>query len=106
MTEFLQKQDSIFESLMWMGGSTDKDRMNVSRSYILSRDGTYITHPDSWRILKGNFFKLIKDDSTEGGAKEAIKKMKEGKISKDETYEKLRINARSSYLFYAPVKGT
>ena len=106
MTEFLQKQDSIFESLMWMGGTGEKDRMNVSRSYILSRDGTYITHPDSWRILKGNFFKLIKDDSTEGGAKEAIKKMKEGKISKDETYEKLRINARSSYLFYAPVKGT
>ena len=106
MTDFLQKQDSIFEDVMWMMGTNSKDKMNVSRSYILSRDGTYITHPDSWRILKGNFFKYIKDTDKKGAAKEIIKKMKEGKKSSNETYETIRINARTSYLFYAPVKGT
>ena len=34
MTEFLQKQDSIFESVMWMGGSTDKDKMKVAKEGI------------------------------------------------------------------------
>ena len=102
MTEFLEEQDSLTEDAMWVAPS------EISlRSYILSHDGTYLTHPESWHIMKGNFFLHVKDyDGEEGKAKNAIKEMKEKKVSSSETDYMMMINRTPSYLFYAPVKGT
>ena len=102
MTEFLEEQDSLTEDAMWVAPS------EISlRSYILSHDGTYLTHPESWHIMKGNFFQHVKDyDGEEGKAKNAIKEMKEKKVSSSETDYMMMINRTPSYLFYAPVKGT
>ena len=74
--------------------------------YVLSHDGTYITHPDQRRILKGNFFVHIKDADRPGAAEEAIRKMKNGENSFDETDREVRINRTKSYLFYSPLEGT
>ena len=102
MTEFLEEQDSLTEDAMWVAPSEIP-----LRSYILSHDGTYLTHPESWHIMKGNFFLHVKDyDGEEGTAKNAIKEMKEKKVSSSETDYMMMINRTPSYLFYAPVKGT
>ncbi|MBO4820181.1 MAG: SpoIIE family protein phosphatase [Prevotella sp.] len=79
---------------------------NLFNSYVLSHDGTYITHPEQKRILKGNFFVHIKDADDPGVAQEAIKKMQEGQTSKNETDKVMRINREKTYLFYSPLEGT
>ena len=102
MTEFLEEQDSLTEDAMLVAPTEIP-----LRSYMLSQDGTYLTHPESWHIMKGNFFQHVKDyDGEEGMAKNAIKEMKEKKVSNSETDYMMMINRTPSYLFYAPVKGT
>ncbi len=102
MTEFLEEQDSLTEDAMLVAPTEIP-----LRSYMLSQDGTYLTHPESWHIMKGNFFQHVKDyDDEEGMAKNAIKEMKEKKVSNSETDYMMMINRTPSYLFYAPVKGT
>ena len=102
MTEFLEEQDSLTDDAMWVVQS------DISlRSYLLSHEGTYLTHPESWHIMKGNFFQHVKDyDKEEGVAKDAIKQMKEKKVSSSETDYLMMVNRTPSYLFYAPIKGT
>lgn len=105
MTTIMQEQDSIFYDVIWLWGGKES-KAYASQSNILSHDGTYLTHPDSWRILKGNFFVHIKDCDQEGDAEKAIKNMSEGKSSKNETDHEMRINMIHSFLFYAPLEGT
>ena len=102
MTEFLEEQDSLTEDAMWIVQSDIP-----LRSYMLSQDGSYLSHTESLHIMKGNFFQHVKDyDGEEGTAKNAIKEMKEKKVSSSETDYMMMINRTPSYLFYAPVKGT
>ena len=102
MTEFLEEQDSLTDDAMWVVQSAIP-----LRSYLLSHEGTYLTHPESWHIMKGNFFQHVKDyDNEEGVAKNAIKQMKEKKVSSSETDYLMMVNRTPSYLFYAPIKGT
>ena len=103
MAQVLQQQHDYFmEDLVHI----TIDGANVFNSYVLANDGTYITHSEQKRILKGNFFVHIKDADDPGVAKEAIKKMKEGQTSKNETDEVMRINREKAYLFYSPLEGT
>ena len=100
MTRFLQEQDSIFSKEAWSfynGGD---------RSYVISNDGTYVTHPDHRRIQKGNFFVHIKDTDEPDIASKVVNDMKDGKTSNDETEKVLMVNRKESYLFYRPVTGT
>jgi sigma-B regulation protein RsbU (phosphoserine phosphatase) len=102
MTKILQEQDSIF----------GKDALILDRefgrfqSYVLLRDGTYLTHPEQRRILKGNFFVHVKDNDNPGMAEKIIKDMSEGKKSAFETQHSLKVNRKDTYLFYAPLTGT
>ncbi len=100
MTGLVQSLDSIFRSNAWYISLTDE-----ATSYVLAHDGTYITHPDHRRILKGNFFVHIKDADTRGLAKEAIQQMMEGQKSYSETDKVMRVNRVENYLFYLPLMG-
>ena len=103
MTQLLNEQNSAFEKEIWAIGVSDG---NVSESYVLSRDGTYIVHPDQRRILKGNFFGHIKDADKPGVAEETIRQMKNGDKSFNETNRLLLVNRMQTYLFYSPLEGT
>ena len=96
-------QDNSFQERVWALPLSDD---GLFRSYILSRDGTYITHPDQRRILKGNFFTHIKDSDTPGVAQKTIRKLSNGEKSTGETDLDVRVNRIKTYLFFAPLEGT
>ncbi len=103
MAQVLQQQHDYFlEDLIHVS----IDGANVFNSYVLAHDGTYITHPEQKRILKGNFFVHIKDADEPGAAQEVIRKMQEGQTSSNETDMVLRVNREKTYLFYSPLEGT
>jgi len=102
MTRILAEQDSLFEHDAWMISAQQKKIV----SHVLLRDGTYMTHPDKRRILKGNFFAHVKDYKESGLAEKAIQEMKDGMTSKDETERTVLVNRTDTYLFYSPVAGT
>ncbi|MBQ6229392.1 MAG: SpoIIE family protein phosphatase [Prevotella sp.] len=101
MTNLLMEQSTIFQK-----GSMVLYDADLFKSYVLTNDGTYITHPDQRRILKGNFFVHIKDADKSGVAQKTISLMQEGKKSFDETNEMVRVNCTKSYLFYSPIGST
>ena len=102
MTSLLEEQDSLTQEALWVVKSGIP-----LRSYMLSQEGTFLTHPESWHIMKGNFFQHVKDyDDGEGMAKNAIKKMKEKEVSSSETDSLMMFNRTPSYLYYAPIKGS
>ena len=68
MAQLLDKQDSIFAKDSWVLG----ENFGSFQSYVLRSDGTYLTHPEQRRILKGNFFVHVKDYDTPGVAENAI----------------------------------
>ena len=102
MTHLLMKQDSISNARTIVLPLAED---GLYRNFVLSRDGTYITHPDQRRILKGNFYTHIKDSDKPGVAKEIIKRMSEGQRSTKETSHEVRVNRIRTYLFYAPLEG-
>ena len=102
MTHLLGQDNSFLERVWALPLSDD----GLFRSYILSRDGTYITHPDQRRILKGNFFTHIKDSDTPGVAQKTIRKLSNGEKSTGETDLDVRVNRIKTYLFFAPLEGT
>jgi sigma-B regulation protein RsbU (phosphoserine phosphatase) len=102
VTELLQKQDSISKREAKFIFSFD-ERLQC---YLLAHDGTYITHPDKRRILKGNFFVHIKDYKKPGIAERKIKDMSEGNKSRLETNEIILFNRLKNHLFFRPLEGT
>ena len=103
MTWQLNKQDSTFQKDTWAIPLSGK---KVFNSYVLTREGTYITHPDHRRILKGNFYVHIKDADERGLADEAVSNMSKGFRSDNETDKVMLFNRIKTYLFYIPVEGT
>ena len=101
MTRILLEQDSIFNHEAWLLSTYEN-----FCSYVLSSDGTYITHPDERRIQKGNFYVHIKDDEEPGQAAEVIANMRKGEKSSEETAHVLMVNRRKTCLYYSPVTGT
>ena len=103
MSDFIKEQYNIFQRDFWSIHISGSDVVN---SYLLANDGTYITHSDQRRILRGNFFAHIKDADKTGTAQELIKKMRNGEKSRNETEKLVRVNRIKNYLFFAPLKGT
>ena len=101
MRRILLEQDSIFNHEAWLLSTYEN-----FCSYVLSSDGTYITHPDERRIQKGNFYVHIKDDEEPGQAAEVIANMRKGEKSSEETAHVLMVNRRKTCLYYSPVTGT
>lgn len=102
MRRILQEQDSLSTKDNW----TFIGEKDVLLSYVLSRDGTYITHPDPRRIQKGNIFVHIKDTDESGVAEKMVSDVKDGKTSEDETEKVVLLNRKQSYLFYRPIADT
>lgn len=102
MTQILHEQDSVFEK----EGAFILEEEGDLCSYVLSHDGTYITHPDHRRIQKGNLFVHVKDAKEEGMAEKIVNEMKERKISSEETEKAVLVNRTETYVFYYPVTGT
>ena len=102
MTQILHERDSIFAKDSW-ALITNKEGL---RSYVLTHDGTYITHPDRRRIQKGNLFVHVKDVDEPGIAQKIVNEMKERQMSSDETERQVLLNRIESYVFYTPVTGT
>ena len=101
MTRILLEQDSIINNEAWLLSSHDR-----YYSYVLSSDGTYITHPDERRIQKGNFYVHIKDTDEPGRAAETVANMRKGERSWEETAHPLLVNRKETYLYYTPMTGT
>ena len=101
MTQILQEQDRAFEK-----DAIILDIFGKFQSYVLQRDGTFLTHPSQWRILKGNFFDHVKDYDEPGKAENKIKGMQEGMKSSMEVDCALMVNRQKAYLFYTPLAGT
>ena len=102
MTEQGEVMDSIFQKeidLVKLG------KKRSFQSYVLMRDGTYITHPYRWPILKGNFYSHIKDADEQGMARNVTDDMSKGLRSNDESSKVLLVNRSKSYLFYIPIEG-
>ena len=99
ITQVLQEQDSCLTQESW----TASKQM---QSYVLSHDGTYITHPDLRRIKKSNFFVHVKDAGETGLADSIVNEIKARKTSYDETYKRVLVNRKESYVFYSPITGT
>ena len=102
MMQILNDQDSIFGKDSWALITKRKELC----SYVLSHDGTFITHPDRRRIQKGNLFVHVKDAEKQGVADTIVNEMKERQLSHDETERPVLLNRTESYLFYSPVTGT
>ena len=102
MTQILHEQDSIFQKDNW----TIISDLGQLHSLVLSRNGTYVTHPDHRRIQKGNFFIHVKDAGEEGLAERIVNEIKERKKSADETEHVVLVNRKESYVFYSPLTGT
>ncbi|MBQ6432973.1 MAG: SpoIIE family protein phosphatase [Bacteroidaceae bacterium] len=103
MTELLKKLNNMFGHDSWAIAFTID---GVFNSHVITRDGTYITHPEHQRILKAKLYPHIKDADEEGVAKRVIENLKEGKRSIDETDKVLLVNRIKSYLFYIPISDT
>ena len=96
MTDLLQKQDST---------TKQEEVIFIAESFVLSHDGTYITHPEKKRILKANYFRHIKDADEPGLAEKLMSEMKTGVKSEDETEKAIIINKEKCFLFYSPIKN-
>ena len=104
MTQQLERQDSIFINDLWLVPVAQDGK--IFNSYVITRDGTYVTHHDRRRILKGRFYPHIKDADEPGTASKVINDMQQGKRSNSETDQVLKINRINTYLFYIPVEQT
>ena len=95
--DYLAEIDSLNADTIAMW---DPDRLG-SHSFLLGRDGTYITHKDKSRILRQNFFKMamMTLDTIDDCVVRDMKKGVEG-------YAQLDIDSVPSYIYYTPVKHT
>ncbi len=85
--------------------SDSHDDGSVVKTYIINKEGTFITHPDSKLILKDNLFDHLKDGTTDSiqSLRESIAK---GVESKTESGFTLLYDDEESYFFYCPLKYT
>ena len=96
-----EQLDSIFKDDVGLINAVDKSDFH---SYVIMRDGTYLTHPYRWPILKANFYGHIKDADKPGTARMLIDQMREGARSQSESNKEILVNRTRSYLFHIPIE--
>lgn len=105
--DFMAMQDERLDSLFKQEvGIISVANQGDFKSYVLMRDGTYITHPCRWSILRANFYAHIKDADKQGTASQIIGQMRQGECSQSERIKPLLINRTRSYLFYVPIEDS
>ena len=100
-TNKLNEADSVInKSKMFMASMF---RMK-SNSFIINRDGTYMTHSDKWRIMKDNFFMQL--GTCDGSNTEGVVNRIINGIEDNKSLERFLVDGQECYLFYKPVKYT
>lgn len=77
--------------------------------FIITSDGTYITHPDHKRILRENYFTYANanpDTTAAFVGREMTAEKKGCYTDEDDVMESFDFEGRSSYMFYAPIEHT
>ena len=101
LTNKLNETDSIVGANASFASDFTEER---SHSFIINHDGIFITHPDSERILKDNFFYHINnDEDDEEGLEEIIKR---DDASDEEKGVRCLFDGQECYIFFTPVKYT
>lgn len=103
--DWLANKLSETDSIIGANASFASDIMEErSHSFIINHDGIFITHPDSERILKDNFFHHIKnEENDEEGLAEIIKRDND---SEEEKGIRCLFDGQECYVFFTPVKYT
>ncbi len=103
LTNRLAQSDNAINTSSFAGSNSSK---LAARSYIIRRDGTFITHPDESRILKDNFFSHIKDYE-ENETETLIDHIEDG-ITRDQfdSYVVLLLDDSKHYVFHTPIEYT
>ncbi|MBR0434044.1 MAG: SpoIIE family protein phosphatase [Bacteroidaceae bacterium] len=105
--DFMATQDERLDSLFrQQTGIISVTNQGDSKSYVLMRDGTYLSHPRRWPILRANFYAHIRDIDKPGTASEVIGQMRQGECSQSERAKPLLVNRTRSYLFYVPIEDS
>ena len=102
MAEATEEMDSVFQQNLALLSSLTT---TAFCSYVIQRDGTFMTHTERRRILKGKLYDHIKDYDEPGAARETIEQMKKGGHSDDEAGRLLRVNRVKTFLFYVPIEN-
>lgn len=100
-TNKLKETDSVInKNKMFMAS-----RFNMkSSSFIINRDGRYLTNSNKNRILKDNFFLQIK--ACDGSNVEGVINRILNGVEHNKTPERFLVEGKECFLFYKPVKYT
>jgi len=100
-TNKLKEADSVInKNKMFMAS-----RFNMkSSSFIINRDGRYLTNSNKNRILKDNFFLQIK--ACDGSNVEGVINRILNGVEHNKTPERFLVEGKECFLFYKPVKYT
>ncbi len=107
LTFLNDKLNEIDTRINWWSKGLSEYKFIYTYSFVIDGDGVYISHPDSTRILKENYFDYAKQNP-DTLAVHAGHLMLSGNQSNypDEPDRQLQIEGVSAYLFYAPVPET
>lgn len=100
-TNKLNEADSVINKSKMLMASMFKMKSN---SFIINRDGTYMTNTDGRRIMKDNFFLQLgtcDGSNVEGVVNKIINGNEDNK-----SLERFLVDGEECYLFYKPVKYT
>lgn len=100
-TNKLKEADSVINESKMLMASKFKIK---SKSFIINRDGTYMTHTDGRRIVKDNFFRQL--GTCDGSNVEAVINRIVNGIEDNKSQERFLVDGKECFLFYMPVKYT
>ena len=100
-TNKLSEADTIINRIKLFPANTFEVKSN---SFIINRDGRYVTNYDKRRIMRDNFFLQVKacDGSNVEGV---ITRILNGKTD-NKTPDRFIVDGKECYLYYMPVKYT
>lgn len=100
LTDLTQKMDSAFNKDFCL--SLDEDLVNNAYSFIVSRKGTFVVHPDKKMVLKESLYTFFQKNTNES---DSIVQVVLNSNEENLTFFSDK-NGRSFTLFYAPIEHT
>lgn len=113
LQEEMEKKDlAIFSREVHIGDHKTPQNIGLWKpySFLISKKGTFIVHPDRHRIIRDNFSSMVKASADTAKVAALGRKMMagekgcSGKETDDDIAYELDIEGRACYLFYTPIK--
>ncbi|MBP3726615.1 MAG: SpoIIE family protein phosphatase [Bacteroidaceae bacterium] len=113
LQEEMEKKDlAIFSREVHIGDHKTPQNIGLWKpySFLISKKGTFIVHPDKHRIIRDNFSSMVKASADTAKVAALGRKMMagekgcSGKETDDDIAYELDIEGRACYLFYTPIK--